>query len=65
MPKLKTNRSAAKRVKRTKSGKFKRGQAFGRHLMTAKSPKRRRRLRAVVMLSPQDAVRMKRLVPYG
>jgi large subunit ribosomal protein L35 len=65
MPKLKTNRAAAKRFKRTKNGKFKRHMAYSRHLLTHKSAKRRRRLRTASVLSPQDARRMKDLLPYG
>lgn len=65
MPKLKTNRSAAKRFKRTKNGKFKRSKANARHLMTGKSAKRRRRLRNGGMLSESDTGRVKGLLPYG
>jgi len=65
MPKMKTNRAAAKRFKKTKSGKFKRNRAFGRHLLTSKSPKRRRNLRAAAMLSPEDTERVRRLLPNG
>jgi large subunit ribosomal protein L35 len=65
MPKMKTNRSASKRFKRTKSGKFKRSKAFGRHLMTAKSPKRRRNLRQSGMLEAMDAARVRRMLPNG
>jgi len=65
MPKLKTNRSASKRFRRTKNGKFKRSMAFGRHLLTRKSAKRRRKLRTPTMLSAGDAARVKRMLPYG
>ena len=43
MPKLKTHRGAAKRFKKTGTGKFKRGHAFGAHILTSKSRKRKRR----------------------
>lgn len=65
MPKLKTNKSASKRFKITKSGKVKRGFAFGRHLFNGKSPKRRRNLRGSDIASPEDTVRVKRLLPNG
>lgn len=65
MPKMKTCKSAAKRVKRTKNGKLKRHMAFARHLLTHKSSKRRRRLRQATTMSPEDARRMKSMLPYG
>lgn len=65
MPKMKTNRGAAKRIRRTKTGKFKRNCAYGRHLLTRKSPKRKRNLRSPKILSQADMVRTKRLLPYG
>lgn len=65
MPKLKTNRAAAKRFKRTKTGKLKRHLAGARHLMTHKSSKRRRRLRTPSLLAPEDAARVSRLLPHG
>ncbi|MEO1927510.1 MAG: 50S ribosomal protein L35 [Nautiliaceae bacterium] len=46
MPKMKTNRGAAKRFKVKKSGKIKRGAAFRSHILTKKSQKRKRHLRA-------------------
>jgi len=64
MPKLKTNRGAAKRFKRTKNGGFKRNKAFGRHLKTAKSAKRRRNLRQATVLDATEEKRIKRLMPY-
>lgn len=60
MPKMKTNRSAAKRFKRTGSGKLKRSQAFTSHILESKSPKRKRNLRKSAMVSKGDA---KRLAP--
>lgn len=65
MPKLKTNRAAAKRFKRTKSGEFKRNKAFRRHLMTGKSSKRRRRLRLAEVADPTEKARLKRMLPYA
>lgn len=65
MPKLKTNKAAAKRFKKTKNGKFKRGMAFASHLLTHKSSKRRRKLRTAVVLGPEDVKRVKRMLPYA
>ena len=65
MPKLKTNRAAAKRFKRTKSGEFKRSKAFRRHLMTGKSSKRRRGLRLAEVADPTEKARLKRMLPYA
>ncbi len=65
MPKMKTNKSAAKRLKRTANGKIKRSKAFGAHLLTHKSAKRRRGLRKATLLSGADAARAKRLLPYS
>ena len=64
MPKMKTKRAAAKRLKKTASGKLKRFRGWKSHLLEAKSPKRRRRLRKGTLVSPADERRMKALVPY-
>lgn len=65
MPKMKTNRGAAKRFKRTGSGRFKRRRGFHQHIFTKKSPKRRRFLRQEDMISPADAPRVRTLLPYA
>lgn len=65
MPKLKTNRAAAKRFRFTKNGKIKRKQACHSHLLTKKSMKRKRNLRKNVVLSRADETRVKLLLPYG
>ncbi|MGI6461645.1 MAG: 50S ribosomal protein L35 [Candidatus Hydrogenedentales bacterium] len=65
MPKMKTNKSASKRFKLTKTGKVKRHKAFASHLKTHKSAKRRRNLRKAVILGPEDADNVKRMLPYG
>lgn len=65
MPKLKTNRGAAKRFKRTASGKFKRSQSHLRHILTKKSTKRKRHLRAATMVHPADHAAIKKLLPYS
>lgn len=64
MPKLKTNRAAAKRFKRTATGKFKRAKAFARHLATGKSAKRRRGLRGTEVLDGAEAAKVARMIPY-
>jgi large subunit ribosomal protein L35 len=64
MPKMKTRRAAAKRVKATASGKLKRRSGWKRHLLEAKGPKRKRRLRKAKLISKADQPRLKTLVPY-
>lgn len=64
MPKMRTKRAAAKRFKATASGKLKRRSGWKRHMLEAKSPKRRRRLRKASMVSAADLPRLKKLVPY-
>ena len=64
MPKMKTKRAAAKRLKRTASGLLKRNRAWKRHKLEAKSPKRRRKLRKAALVSKADAPRLRKLVPY-
>jgi len=63
MPKQKTNRSAAKRLKRTGTGKLRRKKAFKSHILTKKSRKRKRHLRKGTLVSGADENRMNRLVP--
>jgi large subunit ribosomal protein L35 len=62
MPKMKTHRGAAKRFKKTATGKLKRGHAFKSHILTKKSPKRKRNLRQATLVSGADAKRIKRLL---
>lgn len=61
--KMKTNKGAAKRFRRTKKGKVKRMKAFAGHIFTKKSPKRRRRLRQATVVAAADIPRIKRLIP--
>ncbi|HPF34995.1 50S ribosomal protein L35 [bacterium] len=61
-PKLKTNRAAAKRFKRTGSGRFKRSQAYHGHLFTRKSPKRLRNLRKGEMVAAADEARVNKML---
>ena len=65
MPKLKSNRGAAKRLKITGTGKVKHYKAYGSHLLTHKTRKRKRNLRGGEVMSPGDSKNMKRLLPYG
>jgi large subunit ribosomal protein L35 len=64
MPKLKTHRGAAKRFKKTASGKFRRSAAFKRHILTSKTTKRKRALRGTTEVAEQDQDRLKRMLPY-
>ena len=65
MPKLKSNRGAAKRFARTGTGKFKRAQSFKRHILTKKSAKRKRQLRPVTLVHPSDTAAVRRMLPYS
>jgi large subunit ribosomal protein L35 len=65
MPKLKTNRGAAKRFKRTATGRFKRSQSHLNHILTKKSQKRKRHLRSVLMVHSHDEAQIKRMLPYS
>lgn len=64
MPKLKTNRGAAKRFKKTASGRFKRAQGYHNHILTKKSTKRKRQLRDTALVAKVDTPAMERLLPY-
>jgi len=64
MPKMKSNRGAAKRFNRTGSGKWKRNNAFARHILTKKSAKRKRNFRSSELVAPADTAQLNRLLPY-
>jgi len=64
MPKIKTNRGAAKRFKTTGSGKIVRNKAFSNHILTKKSTKRKRRLRKSDLVHSSDKRNVTRLIPY-
>lgn len=64
MPKMKTHRGAAKRFKKTGSGKLKRGKAFKSHILTKKSSKTKRNLRKSGLVSDTQEKVMKKLLPY-
>ena len=65
MPKIKTNRAAAKRFRKTASGKFKAGHAFKSHILTKKATKRKRELRGINRIRDCDTKRVARLLPYA
>ena len=64
MPKLKTHSGAAKRFKKTGTGKFKRGHAFKRHILTSKTTKRKRHLDTDSMVEKADQHKVARMIPY-
>ena len=64
MPKLKTHRGAAKRFKKTATGKFLRGSAFKQHILTSKSTSRKRKLNGTTTVAAVDAPRLARMLPY-
>ena len=65
MPKLKTNKGAAKRFGKTSTGKVKRRKAFASHILTKKSTKRKRSLRTSTFVDKTNSKAIKRLVPYA
>ena len=65
MPKLKTNRAAAKRFKVTGSGKVKRRKAFTRHILTNKTRKQKRQLGKSALVDASNERAIKRLLPYA
>ncbi len=65
MPKIKTNRGAAKRFKKNGAGNFKRAQSHRRHILTKKSTKRKRQLRSPSQLHKADAAAARRMLPYA
>ena len=64
MPKMKTHRGAAKRFKKTGTGKLKRAKAFKSHILTKKSSKTKRNLRKTGYVSEAQEKVMKKLLPY-
>ena len=64
MPKIKTNRAAAKRFKVTGTGKLKRNKAYKSHILTKKSTKRKRNLRQVTITDATNVKNMKKVLPY-
>lgn len=64
MPKLKTNKGAAKRFRLTSKGKIKRQKAYKSHILTKKAPQRKRGLRKAALVNKRDAKNIKKLIPY-
>ena len=64
MPKLKTHRGAAKRFKKTGTGKIMRAKAFKRHILTSKTTKSKRHLRGSKEVADGDAVKVRLMLPY-
>lgn len=65
MPKMKTNRGAAKRFRRTGKGGYKRAQSYLNHILTKKSTKRKRHLRATLQVADSDVKAVRRMLPYS
>ncbi len=64
MPKMKTHRGAAKRFKKTGTGKITRAKRNKQHILTKKSSKRKRHLRGTTLVAAVDAKRIAQLIPY-
>lgn len=64
MPKMKTNKAAAKRFKKTGTGKLKRMKAYKSHILTKKSTKRKRNLRKATITDATNVKNMKKILPY-
>jgi len=64
MPKMKTNKSVAKRLSKTATGKFKRNKTRRRHLLVCKSAKQKRGFRDRPVVAKSDMKRLKVLLPY-
>ncbi len=62
--KIKTNRSAAKRFSLTGKGKVKRNKAYASHLLSSKSPKRKRNLRKATLVDSANMSGVRRMLPY-
>ena len=65
MPKIKTNRAAAKRFRKTGKGKFAFSKSHASHILTKKSPKRKRGLRQPQLIKSSDMKEVRRLLPNG
>lgn len=63
MPKIKSCSAAAKRFKKTANG-FKHKQSFTSHILTKKTPKRKRQLRGLLQVNAADKPLVKRMLPY-
>jgi len=65
MPKIKTNRSAAKRFHKTGSGKYTFAKSHHSHILTKKTTKRKRSLRQMQLIKASDMREVRRLLPNG
>ncbi len=65
MPKLKTHTGAAKRFKKTGTGKIKRGQTKTRHILTSKDSKTKRHIGSTAYVSDGDYAKVARMIPYA
>ena len=65
MPKIKTHRGAAKRFRKTATGKFVRHHSFARHILTKKTRKRKRKLSQSGLIAPADQKRLQKMLPYA
>jgi len=65
MPKIKSHRGAAKRFKKTGTGKFMRANAFRRHILTSKPTRRKRQMRGTEVVAAADTGKLKRMLPYS
>ena len=65
MSKMKTNRGAAKRFRKTGKGGYKRAQSHLNHILTKKTPKRKRKLRATLQVADADVKAVRRMLPYS
>ncbi|MDD2463889.1 MAG: 50S ribosomal protein L35 [Desulfobulbus sp.] len=64
MPKMKTNRGAAKRFRATGAGRIRRNKAYSSHILTKKSTKRKRNLRQSALIAEVDVKAVRRMLPY-
>ena len=64
MPKIKTNRGAAKRFRKTGTGKIRRNKAYTSHILTKKTTKTKRNLRQGTLVDKNDAKNINKLIPY-
>lgn len=64
MPKLKTHKGAAKRFKKTGTGKIARRHAFARHILTSKPRSRKRKLGKTVIADDADQAKLREMLPY-
>ena len=65
MPKMKSNRAAMKRFRKTGTGKIRRNHAFTNHILTKKTTKRKRNLRKSTLVAPANERRIRRLLLLG